>query len=529
MDRVIQVQGRGRTGDLGIILDNPLSPGQFIVKAPGVPNRYTGASGTGGADATLRTDLASAGGSSNIGFTPENGVTRSLRQKASDIIDVRDYGAVADGVTDNVPAFRKAMANARKGRRIKVPNLPGSFFLSANPDPVNLIFVDGIPHNVREKHVIWDVEIGAKFSGPGFGLPTDEIKFLSPITNPYNQVFGESIVFDMTDQITLNGGALIGNLWELAEDFGYRYDVTGDLSNGSAVITNVSASLLGKIKRGDRIESQVPGWPQPGTPFMRVWDVSDNSITIGVDLSAGPGGPTPWAGENVSGGTFSVFDKAWYGVLQIGMTTGGSNSRDHAIGGINGVVNLTGAPANFMEIDIIALSSTFGLPSRGLFFTGHGDQPAIMYAIDIQRAGPSPWTAGVSMRNVDTGVYINGSKPIVIDVEYANSWTGATEPILHGVHFTNAPVNRGALLEGRIVRPGGQGLVLWAPFADNNNANTRFWQCMNETNDKEIAFMDGRGGLHVTTLQLDQTLDANNEIVLYGAGGQKIMIKGRIG
>jgi hypothetical protein len=76
--------------------------------------------GTGGGDAALRTDLAKtvAGteGSSLVGFraAPAGAVARTTRSKLRDIVDARDFGVLADGVTDDTAAWQAAAASGAK-------------------------------------------------------------------------------------------------------------------------------------------------------------------------------------------------------------------------------------------------------------------------------------------------------------------------------------------------------------------------------------------------------------------------------
>lgn len=83
------------------------------------------ASGTG-ADAGLRTDLATTTGAALIGFLPSGtgAVARSQQAKNRDTVSVKDFGATGDGVTDDSVAFQAAV-NA--GRHLYIP--PGKYLL----------------------------------------------------------------------------------------------------------------------------------------------------------------------------------------------------------------------------------------------------------------------------------------------------------------------------------------------------------------------------------------------------------------
>lgn len=67
------------------------------------------------ADATLRDALAAANGSTLVGFQ-QNGsgaVVRSVQAKLRDVVSIKDFGGVDDGVTDNLAAMQAAHTAAR--------------------------------------------------------------------------------------------------------------------------------------------------------------------------------------------------------------------------------------------------------------------------------------------------------------------------------------------------------------------------------------------------------------------------------
>lgn len=87
------------------------------------------ADGTNSSD-SLRLDLVSSAGSSIIGFVQlgVGAVLRTVQNKLRDIVSVKDFGAVGDGVTDDTAAFNAALtylsANRINGRglgKIRVP------------------------------------------------------------------------------------------------------------------------------------------------------------------------------------------------------------------------------------------------------------------------------------------------------------------------------------------------------------------------------------------------------------------------
>jgi hypothetical protein len=513
----IRVEVTGARGQLGIDLQAEAVPGEFLVSAPGGGRKFLTASGTG-ADAGLRTDLAAPAGVGLTGFSHAAAyVQGSTGAKLGLIINVQDapYNAKGDGATDDYPAFAAAYAACPPGGTVYVPKPAASYYLSANPDPYGTQTYGTIPHTFRAKNVHWQIDAGASFIGPGVGLPTGlGPQFLSQLTNPYNQTFGRIEQIDLTNNVTLNGGCLIGDTKELAEDFGYAYTITGDLTNGQATIVNASVNLFGKIKRGDRIQSSVTGWPQPGAPMMRVWDVSSDgrTITFGVDAGAGPAAPTNWSGVSQTGAAFTIYKKQWMALEYRGLNTGGPNSIDMAYGIRNDVINLTGGPANSYEIDMISLATT-GLFNRDIFMTGHGDAPNTLTAIDIQRAGATPWSAAMAVRCATVGIFLNAKNPISIDATYLNPTTGLPEPVNYGIHLNNAPAILGGAFEAGQITNGAPGIALWR--ATDSSPTGDFFQGYTAGGSK-VAFIDVLGGAHFTTLQLGQVSTATSDVAVSG-------------
>lgn len=114
-------------GALGI--DLAVSPvnGQYLVKSPGGARRFTTSAGPGGADATLRTDLASTDGSGASHVSAKQSgsgaIERSMLDFLRDVVNVRQFGAVGDNTTDDTAAFQAACdALPITGGTVEVPH-----------------------------------------------------------------------------------------------------------------------------------------------------------------------------------------------------------------------------------------------------------------------------------------------------------------------------------------------------------------------------------------------------------------------
>ena len=95
---------------------------------------------------TLRSDLSADTGSSLVGFkqAAAGAVPRTMLDKGREVVSVKDFGAVGDGVTDDTSAFTAA---SNYESRVSIPS--GSYLLSSN--------ISG--------H--WSVDAGVTFGGAG--------------------------------------------------------------------------------------------------------------------------------------------------------------------------------------------------------------------------------------------------------------------------------------------------------------------------------------------------------------------------
>lgn len=89
-------------------------------------------------------DLADDDGSDWIGFDPlaSSGVARSAQDKSRDIVSVKDFGAVGDGVTNDTSAIQAAVT-AQAGKSLYFPD--GNYVNNSIPTGINNLVVVGTP------------------------------------------------------------------------------------------------------------------------------------------------------------------------------------------------------------------------------------------------------------------------------------------------------------------------------------------------------------------------------------------------
>lgn len=128
----VRVTITGARGPIGVELEGPLVPGQFLVWNGN--RKIQSASGTG-ADAGLRTDLLAANGGQLVRFQQSGtGATvRTVQDKGRDVLNVADFlpfGYVVDGSIDYSVAFQKALDEAASQRKELV--VPAGTFMARN-------------------------------------------------------------------------------------------------------------------------------------------------------------------------------------------------------------------------------------------------------------------------------------------------------------------------------------------------------------------------------------------------------------
>ncbi len=144
LDRAtIQIQQMSE--DVGRSLKGPISDGSLnmelqtaalrankylVFDANGLPITSTGS----GTDTALRTDLANTGiitaGAGLVGFrnADASSVGRTVLSKLRDVVSVKDFGAVGDGVADDTTAIANSIA-AAAGKTLTLP--PGTYLVDA--------------------------------------------------------------------------------------------------------------------------------------------------------------------------------------------------------------------------------------------------------------------------------------------------------------------------------------------------------------------------------------------------------------
>ena len=417
-------------------------------------------------------------------------------------INIKDFGAVGDGVTDDYQAFVNAYSQATEGSSIIVPH--GVYNLSANPD-------------THTKNIRWIFDYGTSFVGDGAkgGLDGVVNGFISPASNPYNIIARNNSKMYNTIDSPIGGGVCVDSYEVDSSDRGNKM-ITGTITNGSAIMTGVSD--LNDIAVGDSIlASGVTGWLDGSTRANSVRVVSidhdNNTITFGSTPapSAIPGDgwcvATPWTGASQTA-NFIIRPRVWTVNKYLGIETSNIDNIDEFGYLINGVFNVNGGVGNAVELDINLMGPATG-GTVGLLLTGIGDYADPNYGIRIDRGGLQNWTTGIDINNCLFGVGISAYQPMLIKSGFYDNVTQSTISPLYGILIDNVsdlvPTTR-PLFGGEQLVNNAVGILL--ARADDVAPSGSFITCMNHAHDTEIFKVDVTGEVTTPSIKVAQNFTA---------------------
>ena len=422
------------------------------------------------------------------------------------VVNVKTFGAVGDGVTDDYQAVVDAIASAGRGGHIYFPQ--GKYYLSQNPDATDLtVYMD----------------TGVEFVGPGAGDANSGAGLFGTtfVSNPWLRVSANYSNYNLEKVPCPVGGGTYANALELSKPLRSAQEITirGYLTRGSSYISNVS-SVQG-IDIGDAIytEANIPfGNKNSITTVMRVYaiDTARKEITFGVDFGNGSGALEPSVYEGESGlYSFTVRKRYWKGLQYAGLNTGEDANPDKWYWLYNGVVNLHNQPAFGVELDF----NTWGNPSemsRCVSLTGIGNTQAKAVALEIIRGGAGSWSYAIQIANSIVGLDISANQPIYIRASWFNNGNKAVEPIAYGILFDNT--DRSHLARPAIackqLENGAQGITVQR--ASDTDPRGSLFSATNTDGSAALFNVDAGGVTTLQRLQLQQNVTAQNNLSASG-------------
>jgi hypothetical protein len=332
---------------------------------------------------------------------------RSLQNRFADVINVKDFGAVGNGVTDDTAAFQAAI-NVNTGI-INVPK--GTYLLNSNITPSTI-----------NKSIFWNISPEAIFIGAGTGFD----KFPQALTNVGNTINGPWCITYPALQ-TISNGAINAFTIETSQPSGAGFPIifTGNLTNGSNVITSVSntTGLSAFLPILVSVSGFLSGF---GSNLTRIVSSTSNTVTTTHAFS----------GVTTTGATISALFWGQHVALYTGARTS-NPSKEANIWALNPMVEaLTGAGGTVYgtEIDVVTYSQE--AICKGLLVSGHGNvDPDV--AIEVarnQEFGANKWFYGVDVQDSHFGLRIKSDNTaITVDT---------SDGVTKGINFTNVTNNQ---------------------------------------------------------------------------------------
>ena len=301
----------------------------------------------------------------NEGFVTATGSTtaRNLDDRFSDVVNVKDFGAVGDGVTNNTLAFSNAAqaAPSENAQSLQRPNIPlcdwavvkipsGTYLLSSTVDTGNReivwdAHVDAViinPQNLNGR--LW--RAGSKTTDFHHGI-LDAATTFSTTANRNADELAQVSGFTNTNQLSKGNGrdtvaSYIGNQLPAAL---YRVNtVTSYSASGATLSTPLTSDQIKRLRKGMIVQTRHT--PQPYAAMLDSWNPAGTSITVanGWYLVDGSTSGSPVTPTGTDGLDVNIFRKAWALNANVFID---SNSYGNAINSVEfGVRNDKGEPTS---------------------------------------------------------------------------------------------------------------------------------------------------------------------------------------
>ena len=360
----------------------------------------------------LTTLLASTGDLDNLTTSDKSNLVAAINELVTNlssiinntsIYNVKNYGAVGDGVTDDTVAINDCITAAGTNGTIYFP-LGEYKTTNFNIDSLRILMAPGT--------IISD------------GNETSETKYFArPEANSFNQTVGELSKLTC-DIVTVPRSAECLVSHDILGDLIVDFTTTGSIANGSNVITVADAS---GIKEGDGVLCSAAGWLTGDNiaNTMRVISISGNNITVGADNGEGAGvgdNTWTWTGSSISGQTFTFRHRSWTCSMFLGNTSAHDTNIDRINWGLNVVGVSHGEPLIVQEIDTIAQTKRVdGGYQTGLLVTGQNNANENTIGAHVTMGGLYPGGIGVEVARHVIGAKLSALTEIVLAKEFYNN------------------------------------------------------------------------------------------------------------
>ena len=457
----------------------------------------------------------------------DNSLSDMIKDKP--YINVKDYGAIGDGVADDSNAFINAIADATNmGKTVIVPN--GTYNLStdvvSSTDTFRLLQGDEVYYT------------GAGAGNPNY--PTLDGKLQSLYCQPGNKVIEDITRFHKQPVSPAgNGTCVVAREWVADSDTETNdyITITGTIRNGSSTMT-VSSTEGIAVGSGVLLVSPTnPDFPSGETKqnTVRVCsvDANTNTITIGFPSAnptawAGIADASPWNGSDIINGTFKIRRRYWNVTEFIGAVSGKGNI-DRIAYGMNVVTGSYGNLTYGIELD-----QDFGdtqqpnedIIHKGIYILGFGKAQPLNRALQIEHSG-SNYRVGVKILNCYNGFQINAKGGIDFDKVFHNRLTGTDEPVEYGMRTSDlTDLELVAVLptyaSSQIVN--GSSIVYLKRNLDNGQQGN-YIKCVDATGNGVVFAIDVNGVINISpSLFANEQVTPTHSITVKSADGHTFKI-----
>lgn len=412
-------------------------------------------------------------------------------RKSKPFVNVKDYGAVGDGVTNDTQAIAAAITAGGIGAPLYFPL--GTYL-------VDNAFATNSPLYVAKGTKIVDSN--------GVSL------VMKPTTNYFNNI-EESITKHTGAPVTPQGGAAILYAREQINDNTRNaFTINGTINpNENRIYTSDS---LDNVKLGDGIIcANIPDFADTTRyACMRVIAIGIGYIEFAPDKGDASGYGE--SGYTYTGGayndTFTIRPRIWLCPEFLGVRTGNETNPDAVYWCGNDVAESFGQKIIAREIDMLMWNSSTEI-MQGLLVTGIKNAAVTSVAVDVQLAGTYNGTVAFSARNHDTGLYTNAWTAIRMSDTYNDRTNGGqTIPIAggivqesYGTYLTKHPS-----LALKQVVDDANNVVVSMKRINDNTPQGRFMECLSEDGNTDLAFINASGQLEA------QQLASKGDIIALG-------------
>jgi hypothetical protein len=380
---------------------------------------------------------------------------RSVQDRAADVVNVKDFGAVGNGVADDTIPFNSAITAAQaQGKVLVVPK--GTYLLSTEPTISNTLFLQ--------------IDGQAVFVGAG---AVGFAKFPHAVTNVGNTLVGPYIysrsnqdpyaiaVNPPTDPVAAGAiNAFTAEIEHLNDPAGFPITFTGTLTNGSNIVTSVSS--ISGLRLYQPVTASIAGLPTGiGAAQTRIAAIGSNTITLDKTFT----------GSTTSGVTLT----AAYWNQKVAIYAGANNfspSDDVNIWALNTLVeSKAGSKGTCFAAEFDVISDSLNAITKGVLISGHGLEQADV-ALEVDRLS-NTWFYGAAFKKCINAISID------------------TSGLSRGIVFNNSVTFNNSCISGKQLANNTDVIV----FQRNTDVSPtgNFLRFINGSNSAEIANIDVAG------------------------------------